>query len=333
MSIIRINELRLSGRFLRLQQTLADLSAPQPVYLYRRLAAERINITFLHLDFLGSPRQVTCLVAPETLTCLGEGLTGSWGGSKPDPPSGAGLVSVFPHHCKPELIGAIFCALDQAGCRWHCMATSGSLLALVADFINQERIAKAICRYVDLPEEKAWFCDGQSYDAVARTLKSAPETVAQYVESRIKTYGIQVKTGLTLCTGYLGPAALGSWGRAMAGSGFHFAYAAAAVAGQNGIKIDLVLDLGAQHMDVPETPALSRLENRRNVEMISFYGPHFGDRYGIADNALGCLERSGIPVWMAGCVGATVTLIVPPDMGAKATEALSDIFYTPFRDR
>ena len=333
MPVVRINELRLSGRFLVLEQAVADPSAPKPVYLYQRLAAERINVAFLHLDFLASPRQITCLVAPETFTCLGEVPGGNRGAQEPDLPSGAGLISAFPHHCKPALIGAIFCALDEAGCCWHCMATSGSLLAIVADFSSQKQIAEAICRYVDLPEDKAWHCAGQAYDAIARSLKTAPETVAQYVETRIKTYGIQVKTGLTICTGYVGPAALGSWGRAMAGSGFHFAYAAAAVTAQNGIKIDLVLDLKAQHTDVPATSALCRLENRRNGEMISFHGPHFGDRYGIADKALGCLGRSGVPVWMAGCVGATVSLVVPPDMGAKGAEALSDIFYTPLRDR
>lgn len=258
-------------------------------------------------------------------------------------PSGAGLVSAFPHRFQPGLIGAVLCALDQQESRWHCLATSGSILALVADYSSGKRIAEAICRYVDLPEERAMNCPGQDYDDIARSLKIAPETVARYEESRIRTYGIQLKTGLTICSRYLRPAEISSWGRLMMdmeGGSFCFVYASAAVTAEKGIRMDLVLDLNKQKTGVPEAPmhmpdasVLSRLETRINAEMLSFHGPHFGDRYGIADKALGCLERSGVPVWMAGCVGATVSLIVPPDMGARGAEALSEIFYTPLRDR
>ncbi len=326
MSTVRINELRVSGRLLRLHQELADSSGPQPVSLYRRLAAERVNIAFLHLGFLRSPWQITCLVAPEA-----------------GPFHDAGLVSAFPHRFQPGLIGAVFCALDQEDSRWHCLATSGSMLALVADFSSRKRIAEAICRYVDLPEGGAKYCPGEDYDDIARSLKIAPETVARYEESRIRTYGIQLKTGLTICSGYFRPAEMGSWGRLMmdmADSRFCFVYASAAVTAEKGIWMDLVLDLKKQKtgvpeasMQMPEAPALARLETRKNAEMLSFHGPHFGDRYGIADKALRCLARSGVPVWMAGCVGATVSLIVPPDMGARGAEALSEIFYTPLWDR
>lgn len=343
MSTVRINELRVSGRLLRLHQELADPSGPQPVCLYRRLAAERVNIAFLHLDFLRTPGRITCLVAPEAGLFPAEGISMRNGGEEAASPSGAGLVSAFPHRFKPGLIGAVFRALNQGDSRWHCLATSGSILALVADFSSGKRIAEAICRYVDLPEGRAKHCPGQEYDDIARSLKVAPETVARYEESRIRTYGIHLKTGLTICSGYLRPAEMGSWGRLMmdmANSNFCFVYASAAVTAEKGVRMDLVLDLNKQKtgvpedlMQMPEAPALARLETRKTSEMLSFHGPHFGDRYGIADKAMGCLERSGVPVWMAGCVGATVSLVVPPGMGARGAEALSEIFYTPLRDR
>ncbi len=344
MTPVKINEVRLSSRFLRLQQDLADDVDSQSVCLYRQLAADRINISFLHLDFLRTPRQVTCLVAPEAVTRLEQSPEmNPSGAAETEPGRAAGLVSLFPHRFHPAVIGAIFCALEQENAGWHCMATSGSMVTLAVDLSRQERIAKAICRFVDLPAGKERLCPGEDYDFVARSLKSAPETVAQYVEFRIKTYGIQVKTGLTLLSAYIPADELGSWGRFLIDvteMGFRFSYASAAVGDDRKIKLDLVIEpdgVKGNHPDIsrhlPEGGGMSRPEITENAEMICFHGPHFGDRYGIADKTLSRLGHFHVPVWLAGCVGATVTVVVPPDMGAAAEEALSDVFSTPQRDK
>jgi hypothetical protein len=330
MIFTRVNEIRLSGRFLRLQQDLADESAPQSVHLYRRLAADRVNIAFLQLDFLCSPRRITCLVAPEASSRLDAapcaGLT-------------AGLISVFPHRYHPAVIGAILRAFSHENTGWHGMATSGSMLTLSTDFLQMKPMAKAVSRTVDLPAGHKLRSPGQDYDFVAKSLKTAPETVAQYVESRIKTYGIQVKTGLTICSATIQQDALESWGLSMdemTGRGYRFAYASAAIGQNREIRLNLVMnpnedgvyDAGIR-THLPPNDAFSQLEFFENAEMICFHGPHFGDRYGIADKALSRLGFPEIPVWLAGCVGSTVSIVVPPAMGAAAAEALSDVFSTP----
>lgn len=344
MTPVKINEVRLSSRFLRLQQDLADDVESQSLCLYRQLADDRINISFLHLDFLRSSRQVTCLVAPEAVTRLEQSPEKDHArGTETEPGRAAGLVSLFPHRFHPSVIGAVFCALEQEKAGWHCMATSGSMVTLAVDLSRQERIAKAICRFVDLPAGRERRCPGEDYDVVARSLKSAPETVAQYVEFRIKTYGIQVKTGLTLLSAYIPVDEMGLWGQSLMAAterGFRFSYASAAVGGDRKIKLDLVIEPGggkSRHPDIarhlPEGAGLSRFEITENAEMICFHGPHFGDRYGIADKTLSRLGHFHVPVWLAGCVGATVTVVVPPDMGAAAKDALSDVFSIPQRDK
>ncbi len=45
------------------------------------------------------------------------------------------------------------------------------------------------------------------------------------------------------------------------------------------------------------------------VELVSFQGPHFGDRYGIADAALNALAVQGVPLLALACTGASVYLI------------------------
>ena len=65
------------------------------------------------------------------------------------------------------------------------------------------------------------------------------------------------------------------------------------------------------------------------VELVYFHGPHFGDRYGIADTALGTLRRKGLPILAAGCTGASVYIVVPEQRSAEIKQILSDVFDTP----
>lgn len=65
------------------------------------------------------------------------------------------------------------------------------------------------------------------------------------------------------------------------------------------------------------------------VELVYFHGPHFGDRYGIADMALGTLRRKGLPILAAGCTGASVYIVVPEQRSAEIKQILSDVFDTP----
>lgn len=320
----------MSGRFARLYQE-ADTSVNQEsVYLYRKLAADRINIVFLSLDFLRNPRQITCMVEP--------GAAPATAGQDHDQ-GAAGLVSLFPHRFDPAVIAVVFTALGQRQIPWHSMASSGSMLTVVTDFAVRHKAAEALSEYVQLPSGHGPLRVQQDYDDIARRLKSAPETVAQYVEARIRTYGIAVKTGLKLCRIDFYSHEQILLGRALEGlaadkAGFAYICANRAADGQGHLAV--VLDPGQPPADAPDlaahlTPAFcsSRLEIRENVEMLCFHGPHFGDRYGIADKALTCLINAGIPVWLAGCVGATVSIIVPPGMAEPGVEALSTTFDRP----
>ena len=320
----------MSGRFARLYQEVDPSVNQESVYLYRKLAADRINIVFLSLDFLRNPRQITCMVAP--------GAAPATAGQGHDQ-GAAGLVSLFPHRFDPAAIAAVFAALGQRQIPWYAMASSGSMLTVVTDFAVQQQAAEALAEYAQLPPGHGPLRVQQDYDDIARRLKSAPETVAQYVEARIRTYGIAVKTGLKLCRIDFHSHEQVLLGRALEGlaadkAGFAYICANRTADGQGHLAV--ALDPGQTPADAPDiaaylAPALcsSRLEIRENVEMLCFHGPHFGDRYGIADKALGCLINAGVPVWLAGCVGATVSIIVPPGMGEPGVEALSTTFDRP----
>jgi hypothetical protein len=164
------------------------------------------------------------------------------------------------------------------------------------------------------------------------------ETIAVYWEPLIKTYGLMEKTGLDLWQ--LALPVPGQWdgGTCPAdwettGAGFMLA---------SGQRIDgrtLWVNLVCEHdatgrmraqLDQrfpPETR--TRLSVIRPVEMITFHGPHFGDRYGIAGLALEALTEQDVPVLVMVCTAASVTLVLPAGKIGAARAGLSRSFLAP----
>lgn len=65
------------------------------------------------------------------------------------------------------------------------------------------------------------------------------------------------------------------------------------------------------------------------VEMISFHGPHFQDRDGIANVAFGVLAKAEIRILAAGCTGTSIYMVVPDNMGGSAIQLLEKVFEVP----
>ena len=65
------------------------------------------------------------------------------------------------------------------------------------------------------------------------------------------------------------------------------------------------------------------------VCLISLQGPHFGDRYGIADHAFSAFMRESVPMLLAACVGAMIFIVVPEVAKQQSKSLLSEVFETP----
>jgi hypothetical protein len=65
------------------------------------------------------------------------------------------------------------------------------------------------------------------------------------------------------------------------------------------------------------------------VDLISFHGPHFGDRFGIFNTAMACLNKASLPVLLAGCTGASIFMALPETLGQKTLPALAEGFESP----
>ncbi|MFP4650139.1 MAG: hypothetical protein ACLFML_04315 [Desulfobacterales bacterium] len=330
-----MNGLKKSGRLISVNQEFADESDPGLVPVYRMLAADRVNIAFLYANYLNPEKRITCLVEQESLIRPGSGITGP--GRMPansDKEASSGLVSVFPHRFSPAAAGSVVRTLSGNDISWNCMASSGSMLSFVCGHELVDRAAGAIAAQLGVPDYRG---PGLEHDPIARSLRTSPETVARYVEPRIRTYGIESRTGLSLLRLVMDPDAIGKWALQAAENGLKFCYASAENNhGGTGVMLDMVVDtenMQGRGKDIlfrfSEKGSHGPVETVENAGMISFYGPHFGDRYGIADKALGGLSRAGIPVWLAGCVGATVSMVMPHDAVENAEKALSEAFESP----
>lgn len=157
------------------------------------------------------------------------------------------------------------------------------------------------------------------------------ETIAIYWEPAIKTYGIEERTGLSLMTIPL---------RAEGSNLDILSYLEAAEKCDNVVIIlappltdgEIHLHLlfnGAPPATAKGSGKLSGLQREEPVELVYFHGPHYGDRYGIADAALGALTDVKIPLRAMACSGASVYMVLPEGYARQAGKALSRAFVVP----
>ncbi len=164
------------------------------------------------------------------------------------------------------------------------------------------------------------------------------ETIAVYWEPKPKTYGFKEVTDLSLMNIEITPGKMGQWGLwlmelADPDIGFHLILAKYSTHQ----KLRLYILLEKFWAD----SVLSHIDNRIDleaekyfhltspVELISFQGPHFGDRYGIAYSAFKALDDQGIPILVAACSGAAVYIVLSEKKLLAARPLLAEAFEVP----
>ncbi len=166
------------------------------------------------------------------------------------------------------------------------------------------------------------------------------ETIAIYWEPKIKTYGIAERTGLSMVSLDLPAEELisgeGRLRRAGSAAGeLLLVFARPPAKGQGGLRLHLLFEgrpswhLLEEFSGVTGGGKSSGLRVDADVELVYFQGPHFGDRYGIADAAFGALLLAEVPVLAAACTGASVYIVLPKGSARTARKALSEPFVVP----
>ena len=166
------------------------------------------------------------------------------------------------------------------------------------------------------------------------------ETIAFYWEPIIRIYGLETATGLSLMKFGIDPSRMAALGRSFyaAGAGKGL-FRAVFAQSDDGVRFQVYLLLDRKQVETAVLHIETELGSAdpvsisivEPVDLIYFQGPHFGDRYGIADAVFSALDTHSVPVLVSGFSGSVVYLVVPGGSVHAAERSLAEVFTVPER--
>jgi len=177
-----------------------------------------------------------------------------------------------------------------------------------------------------------------SLKVAGSSTERAQQTIATYREERVKTYGFQIAVDLALFEVKLDAQSICPFGvKIYSLAKFHPVFhLVAASTFIDGLFVCYILLPAKDESNFMKYVLLNGdFEESKTVlvtspvDLIYFQGPHYGDRYGIAETALGALARASIPVLVTACSQSCIYLVLPGAMGPKAKRSLAEVFEVP----
>ncbi|MBW1716266.1 MAG: hypothetical protein JRJ77_10665 [Deltaproteobacteria bacterium] len=155
------------------------------------------------------------------------------------------------------------------------------------------------------------------------------ETIAVYWEPRIKTYGFQKLTDLAFVEFSYPVHEMKSLGEVLSRDELRGVNTKFMIAQESDGEASFIFCLPVEEGKAFRESLEKNLTTHRYiypVGIIFFHGPHFGDRYGIADAAFSTLSNADIEVMASGCSSASVFLVLVQDDMDKAEKVLGEAF-------
>ena len=164
------------------------------------------------------------------------------------------------------------------------------------------------------------------------------ETAAVYWESKVRIYGFTEVLGLSMFTLVFPVQRMGYWGemiQAMAEDHGTFELVFFQKKEKDLLKCGLVFDEKSGNFQrrrierAVHDEAATSFHIDFPVELVSFHGPHFQDRYGIAEAAFATLKKADFPLLAIGCSGTSVYIVLPEKKARPAAQLLAETFVVP----
>lgn len=165
------------------------------------------------------------------------------------------------------------------------------------------------------------------------------ETVAIYTEDVIRIYGITRQPGQALLTIRIPQEDINTFYESI--SSHHpfpfppFTYCSLA-SSENGLSSFLYL-LACENLQ-PFLLFFAELQKKHSdwtctatepVEALFLHGPHFHDRYGIAEAILSVIKNGGIEIVLASCCGTSMYIVTVPEQAEECSRLLKESFPVP----
>jgi len=300
------------------------------------LAAGRINLGLLtHVADNGLGESITAASALSALRFSGYILevVGSGECETAEIESDISRISIFPHAQRPEITAALIKALGAAAIKPHGFASSPSAVTVVISSSDFEIAMGRVFESFEFPA-----CGSYSeWQAVCRLdEQQLSEVKCSYSEQIITIYGFTRQTGLDLWNVSLPIEYMSGFGAFLSELGelgFNLPFLISNSApGAKTIQFSFALgadrrERAGQALD-KHLPGRDRF-CRGPVSVLFLHGPHFGDRYGIADAFVTALRNGDIPILALSCAVSSISAIIAGNDPDKAIEVLSTRFQTP----
>jgi len=164
------------------------------------------------------------------------------------------------------------------------------------------------------------------------------ETIAVYWEARVKVYSLTEKPGLAMGVLFFPTQRTGYWsGRLMEleASLNRFELVTCHGAEEGRMQLSVVIEASGRDTllklmdDWLQGEPSAQFMIEEQVDLVFLHGPHFQDRFGIADTAFSALAKNNIRIMLSGCAGTSMYLVFAGDEGSTAMKILTDTFLIP----
>lgn len=327
---LRLGGIKLSGELVQIDLHRSKFFADTFIGLLSTIAEAEITIPHLHQRSSGKFFQSTLCLATEDFLRVQKDVVSLLQKGKMSVLPAVGSITLFPHRFEIGLFTRVLHALVQDNIPLFGLSSSVSALVIHTDNSLLEKGVQAILKVCELPENHT------PLRPVVLLGDQAVETVAVYWEPKIRIYGMDIQYDLSHLALKCPATALssGRWQR-IGENNEKFRLILAQHDDKGTICCDLFVDtcwregLLADLHDFAATEPASHLVYGDNVDMVAFHGPHFQDRFGIAERVLAALQKSGIELIASGCTGTSVNIVVAAGNGDLVINCLKQICVVP----
>lgn len=326
---LKVGGIKLSDELVQIEIHESAPCTGKLMTVLRQIAAAEVTIPHLHQIHSSGQVQTTLCVAAEEYKRLFEAEFTELREEIRIIPC-TGTITIFPHRFSLELFSRVTSALARADI--PCLGVSSSISALVmhCPFSEIDRAVAAVLTECELPQNHT------PLRPVVLLGDQPVETVAKYWEPKIRIYGMEVQNRLTRISWQLrSELCRENLYRQIGSKGEKFSL----LLGQyqeNSVFHGELLTTECWQMNTLQTIRailtgdfnLGYFKNEK-VDLVTFHGPHFHDRYGIAERVFVALQKVGIDLLLSGCTGTSVHLVVGVGQGNRTAECLAEVCIVP----
>jgi aspartokinase len=253
--------------------------------------------------------------------------------------SGTAVLALYPHDKRPEIIGNFIRSLARARVILHGLASSPSAISAALSSRRKRAAVEQLFRDFKF---SSFASPQEFFEAQPPPEEYVQKVVATYQEKTIKVYWIVPQPDLDL------------WGLSISSAEILEGLANALMdLAELGLKVPFLVaipGLGSKEFIVSFSTARAPAAGDQGNEVrrllkkylpqarpmrltpvagIFLHGPHFGDRYGIAQTLLEALERARVTLLALSCTISSISLIIRQQELPAAQLVLGNTFEAP----